>query len=216
MAFTAPRTWTVAEIATGSLMNAQVRDNLLQTMAALAQAAGDTFYATGSGALARLALGAANRALRVDSGATALEWGDHNALMPWSVSISPAEGLTGETGVWTCTVRIGFGGADYASDGVQNREIYWDLLLSAGTWKFGFTYLTHSDHGIFDVQLDGSSIGTVDSYSAGSVANVYSEITGISVATAGKKRLKLVISTKNASSSSYLGRIQHLAMVRTA
>lgn len=45
MAWTAPRTWVTGETVTAALMNAHVRDNLLETSAATATTAGDIVYA---------------------------------------------------------------------------------------------------------------------------------------------------------------------------
>jgi hypothetical protein len=45
MAWTAPRTWTTGEVVTAAMMNAHIRDNLLETSAATATTAGDIVYA---------------------------------------------------------------------------------------------------------------------------------------------------------------------------
>lgn len=45
MAWTAPRTWVTSETVTAGIMNTHVRDNLLETAAATAAAAGDLVYA---------------------------------------------------------------------------------------------------------------------------------------------------------------------------
>ncbi|CAB4166843.1 hypothetical protein UFOVP848_1, partial [uncultured Caudovirales phage] len=68
MSWTTPRTWTPGEVLTASLLNTHVRDNLLETAAAKATNAGDTFYATAANALSRLAAGAQGALLRMGSG----------------------------------------------------------------------------------------------------------------------------------------------------
>lgn len=93
--WTAPRTWTTGEIVTASIMNTHVRDDLLETAVAKATAQGDIFYATAVNAIARLAkaaadgavlrqassipawlaLGTAGQVIRVNSGATDVEFG---------------------------------------------------------------------------------------------------------------------------------------------
>lgn len=80
MAWTAPRTWAVGEVVTAAIMNTHVRDDLLETAAAKVTTQGDLVYATGANALARLAKGTAYQQLRMNSGATAPEWGPPTGL----------------------------------------------------------------------------------------------------------------------------------------
>ena len=51
MAWTAPRTWTTNEVVSKAIMDAHVRDNLLETAPAKATAAGELFEATGANAI---------------------------------------------------------------------------------------------------------------------------------------------------------------------
>ncbi len=51
MAWTAPRTWVTAEIVTASLLNTELRDNLLETAPAKAAAAGEYFMANAANSL---------------------------------------------------------------------------------------------------------------------------------------------------------------------
>jgi hypothetical protein len=102
------------------------------------------------------------------------------------------------------------------SSGTQNDEINFDVTLGAGTWDIEILHNTGTNLGIYSVQLDSVEVGTIDGYSGASVYNVRSSVTGVSVATAGKKRLKLKMATKNASSSSYYGSISHIQLRRTA
>ena len=67
MAWTAPRTWVTGETVTAALMNTHVRDNLLETAPAIAQAAGDIIYADGANSLTRLAGPAAGPAVLMDT-----------------------------------------------------------------------------------------------------------------------------------------------------
>ncbi len=61
MAWTAPRTWVTGETVTAALMNAHVRDNLLETSAATATTAGDIVYADAANSMgSRVGIGAAN------------------------------------------------------------------------------------------------------------------------------------------------------------
>jgi hypothetical protein len=70
MAWTAPKTWTVGEILTAANMNAQVRDNLLETGPALVTTKGDLLVAAGLNNLDRVAVGANERQLVADSAET--------------------------------------------------------------------------------------------------------------------------------------------------
>lgn len=57
-------------------IGAQASDAALTSLAGLSLSAGDVLYATGADTLERLAIGTAGQVLRVNSGATAPEWGD--------------------------------------------------------------------------------------------------------------------------------------------
>ena len=107
-------------------------------------------------------------------------------------------------------------GATKDSSGAQNDEINWDRVLIAGTWTVELMYEKDPNMGIFSVQFDGVEKGTIDGYTAGTSFDNRSSVTGIVVATTGKVRLKLKMATKNASSASYYGRIQHVQLRRTA
>lgn len=76
--WTAPASWTTGQIVTAANLNEQIRDNMLETSPAKASAAGDTFYATGANALARLAKGTKYQEVRMNAGETAPEWHDPN------------------------------------------------------------------------------------------------------------------------------------------
>lgn len=64
MAWTAPRTWTTAEVVTAAMMNTHVRDNFLETSAATVTTAGDLAYADAANSMgSRLAIGATGTTL---------------------------------------------------------------------------------------------------------------------------------------------------------
>ena len=70
MAWTAPRTWVTAETVTAALMNAEIRDNFLETSAATVTTAGDIAFADAANSMgSRVALGAANTHLVSDGSA---------------------------------------------------------------------------------------------------------------------------------------------------
>lgn len=103
-----------------------------------------------------------------------------------------------------------------SSSGAQNDEINFDVVLAAGTWTFELIYRANTNGGIFTVQFNGSTVGTIDSYAGVQTENVRSQITGISVTSSGKVRIKLLMATKNASSTNYQGPFQHIQLKRTA
>ena len=70
MAWTAPRTWVTGETVTAALLNAHVRDNLLETSAATVTTAGDVAFADAANSMgSRLAIGAATRHMVSDGSA---------------------------------------------------------------------------------------------------------------------------------------------------
>ncbi len=70
MAWTAPRTWVTGETVTAALMNAHIKDNLLETSAATATTAGDLVYADAANSMgSRLAIGGSNTHLVSDGSA---------------------------------------------------------------------------------------------------------------------------------------------------
>lgn len=64
MAWTAPRTWVTGEVVTAAQLNTHLRDNLLETSAATAVAAGDLILANAANSMgSRLAIGSAGTRL---------------------------------------------------------------------------------------------------------------------------------------------------------
>ncbi len=109
-----------------------------------------------------------------------------------------------------------YGASRATTAGAQNDEISWPIVLAAGTWTIALFHTTHSAAGIYSVQFDTVEKGTIDGYSAGTVYNVISTVTGIVVATAAEITLKLKMATKNGASTDYYGSIQHIRLRRTA
>lgn len=216
MAWTAPRTWTDNEVPSATVMNAHVKDNLLELAAAKFTAAGDTIRATGATALARVAIGAAGAIAAVNSGATSHEWVTPEDL--WWVDVDVLSGGTANTNWDTRQASSGhtYGGRLVTDSGAQNNEVSWPIVLAAGTWTFRLTHVTGSDRGIYSVRLDAVDQGTIDGYSGSGLDDQVSDVTGIVVATTGKKTFALKMATKNASSGNYYGFIQHCTWFRTA
>lgn len=129
----------------------------------------------------------------------------------------PFMGEKSKVGAWTrnnVTVSLGMG--YYSSDGTQNNELTWDVWLDSGTWKLAQVHTASTNVGIYTWQLNGVSIGTIDGYAGSAAHNTYSEITGISVTTPALYTLKLLMATKNASSSSYSTNLASVALIKTA
>lgn len=114
----------------------------------------------------------------------------------------------------TFTTYLGMG--EIETTVAQNDEITWDIWLDTGTWKYAQVYATANSFGIYSVQLDTVQQGTIDGYSSSTVLNVYTEVTGISVTTAGLKNFKLKMTAKNGSSSNYFAVLQSCAWIRTS
>lgn len=92
-----------------------------------------------------------------------------------------------------------------------------DFWMDSVIWKLCYVYYQAGNEGIATFKLNGSSVGTIDHYSGGAATfNIYSEITGISVATPGIKTLQIVAASKNASATSYFLSHQSLALIATS
>lgn len=140
-----------------------------------------------------------------------------DSLLPWNIGIDVFMTAVSYVGWNTLFVDTGCVYNGYmGSSGAQNDEINFDVALASGTWTFELIHVQSSNVGIYTVSLDGTSIGTIDGYSAGTTKNVRTQISGVVVATTGKRRLKLKMATKNASSGNYSGFIQHIQFKRTA
>ncbi|WKN47157.1 hypothetical protein [Nocardioides sp. Arc9.136] len=99
--------------------------------------------------------------------------------------------------------------------GVQNAEVSWRVDLSAGTWTVQLAHVRGTNRGIYTVQLDGVTIGTVDGYFNG-VDVRFDSITGVAVPVGGVHTVRLLMATKNAAASSYYGTPSFLQFTRTA
>jgi hypothetical protein len=98
------------------------------------------------------------------------------------------------------------------STGAQNASRSWDLDLVAGTWTLEVGYPTFSSGGIITAQVDGvSQAKTIDQYSASTVLAQHNTIT-LLVPTSGTHTVKLLMATKNGSSSNYTGDVSFLQL----
>lgn len=133
--------------------------------------------------------------------------------LPWIVDIAPTAAPLTSIG-WASVVSADMLFAGYlGSDGVQNRECTWPIVLGAGTWSLVFMHSTDTNRGIYTFYLDSTSLGTIDGYSAATVHNVTTLIQNISITTPGKYIFKVKMETKG-SGSTYTGIIQHIRFIR--
>jgi hypothetical protein len=145
------------------------------------------------------------------------DWAFRNEL-PWRIEIDPKNQSTSNTNFGTLGTA-GTSDSHYGyliSSGAQNAEVVFDVVMAAGTWSIYFDTITYTDRGIFTVYLDADSQGTVDTYAAGLNYAQRKSLTGLSVTTTGKKALKFKMATKNGSSSSYVGVLTAITLIRTA
>lgn len=137
--------------------------------------------------------------------------------LDWHIDLDVFEQAVAHTNWDTITAATGAllnGTKD--SSGAQNAELNFDAPLARGTWTVEVMYRANSDAGIITIQFGGVSKGTIDTYAGSSSYNNRASVSSIAVTTTGVVRVKLIMATKNASSSSYYGRIQHIQLRRTA
>jgi|GEM_PF-1769189 len=123
-------------------------------------------------------------------------------------------------GTWTPTYltntdTTNFVGWVNVSDGTQNDSITFDFACNAGTHTLEFFHLPFQSRGIYTLQIDGTTVGTIDGYTTGLVPT-RSVLTGIVVSTSGQHTLTVLMATKNPSSSGYLGMIDRAILTQTA
>lgn len=136
-------------------------------------------------------------------------------LQPWLVDVCPLLTAISQSGWDSLFVTGGYlynGGK--LNNAAINSEINFDVQLAPGTWTFEMLTDGFSDHPIVSVQVDGVTQGTVDLYRATAVSNLRSSLSGLPLAR-GKRRLRLVNLSKNASSSGYQVILQHIQLRRT-
>lgn len=128
----------------------------------------------------------------------------------------PMSDVIAPTGVWTPVyiADVAFYGWVNESDGVQGSTATYDFDCYPGTYEFELRHLPFQNRGVYGIEVDGVSVGTVDGY-AGSLSPARTVVASI-VLTGGQHTIELAMLTKNASSSGYLGMVERILLTRTA
>lgn len=156
--------------------------------------------------------------------ATAASWQATSSAVSRQVTVwanGASSSQVATVGTWTPTyLRTTDTGSQFSgwvnvSGGAQNDAITFDFLAASGTYTIELFHLPFTNRGIYTIRIDGTSVGTIDGYSA-SLAAARGTLTGISVGTDGQHTLTLLMATKNASASSFVGIVERLALTQTA
>lgn len=134
------------------------------------------------------------------------------------ITIIPTSDSAQGQGTWNFNVQTAsqFNGTvwqDTASDG---DNISYEAYLSKGTYTLLFIWTGGTVHGIIDIYIDGTEVGSQDTYNASTVRNQETLVTGISITNSGLKEIKFQVDGKNVSSSNYNCQLQYIALWRTA
>lgn len=95
-------------------------------------------------------------------------------------------------------------------------NVTFNVFLAAGTYTFSLLYIKEPTSGILDIDIDGVEVGSVDMYAVAETYNGIYTFTGVVVAAAGLKALKLRMDGKNAASTNYNCLVTLLTCWRTA
>lgn len=136
--------------------------------------------------------------------------------LPWVMDVPPIS-YSATTGPGTVAQNTSntWGSQVYATS-AQNEYIEFKVWLAEGTYDLNMVCSTFTSRAILDVTINGgSSVGTMDTYSASPVFNVTKTISGISISFTGVHTVRLTAATKNASSSNYYSYINWLQFRKT-
>jgi hypothetical protein len=123
--------------------------------------------------------------------------------------------LATSSGIWTVTPSSSaiFGGT-ILSSGAENEYVEWDISVVPGTYELTLLHTEANNRGIYTVDIDGTTVGTIDGYAA-SVTGVFDRISSIAVASAGLVPIRFTMATRNGSSSNFYGSISGFTLTRT-
>lgn len=131
-----------------------------------------------------------------------------------------ASSVIATVGTWTPTFLTNAATGNFVgwvnqSDGTQNDAITFDFACGAGTYQLDLYHLEFSSRGIYTVKIDSTTAGTIDGYTGGGLTPAVGSITGITIG-AGTHTVTLLMATKNASSSGFVGQVERILFTRTA
>jgi len=136
---------------------------------------------------------------------------------PWLININPYLTPKAHLNMGTISLSIAIvNQATIGQAGNLNDFISWDVFLPAGTWTLELMFSKNVNTSIITAQIDGVSKGTIDTYAGTGESNAIDSITGIVITTSGLKELKLIILSKNDSSSNYYTYLNGIVLKRTA
>ena len=137
--------------------------------------------------------------------------GEHIVFNPESMTAVIA-------GTWAISygALCGYRSQSNGATKAQNDEINFKAWLGKGDYDVYLVFNTNADRGICHVQVDGTDIGTIDTYAAAPVSNVLDSISAATVATSGLKTIGLKMATKHASASAYMLSYCTFIMVKVA
>lgn len=139
------------------------------------------------------------------------------AEAPSLIDINPCGGTAISQVNWNDVVIGTYvaGNAHLRSSG-PDAETNWDVVLAAGTWTVEASVIVGAGRGIITFALDGTDIGTYDTYGAVTDFKARGGVAGVVVPTSAKRRLRLKAATKNAASAAYMIDLVWLQLRRTA
>ena len=158
----------------------------------------------------------------VDGGTHWLAFPASELNLPWNQSLtaytdSPntiVQGTWGKTN-WSDAVNVNGGYGLQNTSNAQNDEIGWKLTLSAGTYTISLHVRKTTVGPIVTVLVDGTSVGTLDTYSA-TAGFITLSLTGVTIARGGVRDLHLKAATRNASSAGWQLQLLGVSLTRTA
>jgi hypothetical protein len=106
--------------------------------------------------------------------------------------------------------------ANWNTGGAIGSYIEWRRFLSAGTWQFNYHGALWSDAGIITIKIDGTAVGTIDTYNSGNVAGGWVTLDGVTIADDGLYMIRAEVTGKNAASAAPYLYIAFIQARRTA
>ncbi|MBA7582388.1 hypothetical protein ES708_24316 [subsurface metagenome] len=99
---------------------------------------------------------------------------------------------------------------------VDGDNISYKAYLAAGTYTLLYCYLQTPMGGIVDIDINGSEVGSVDTYNANTRYNQFYKVTGIVIPSAGLKTIRLRVDGRNPSADYYFLPVCFISLWRTA